>query len=405
MKKINNISFGLISAAFLFACFTPGNIWITRLENLLLPLMLLALLFRSKTRIDLPIVICLGLFFTLTTITIFINQLELGKYIFGVRLLKYMILFVLSANILGSNLKAFDILIKATLCLITVIVAVEAIDPLGIGSMIQSFYTPRDLEEFHVRDSFRLLGTMKNPNDSGVLLICLAGYFISSYYYHKRPWDGIFLILCLVLIIFAQSRTALVAVVAMLVTYIVHLRTSKTMIIGLAATLLGAALVIYFLNMNYLMELFKYNPLEISAFKGRYPAWEYMITVWHDNLIMGAGPFADKMDAYRNAPDSEYIYILAGNGIVGMVAYLCLMFAPIVVLWKRRKKSSHALLGILLPIAFLIVAITNFGILNVRLGVLYFIFLGIPFYFLLQEAKQYKWGRTLSGLDLFNKNS
>ena len=158
-------------------------------------------------------------------------------------------------------------------------------------------------------------------------------------------------------------------------------------------------------SMNYLMELFKYNPLEISAFKGRYPAWEYMITVWHDNLIMGAGPFADKMDAYRNAPDSEYIYILAGNGIVGMVAYLCLMFAPIVVLWKRRKKSSHALLGILLPIAFLIVAITNFGILNVRLGVLYFIFLGIPFYFLLQEAKQYKWGRTLSGLDLFNKNS
>ena len=120
---------------------------------------------------------------------------------------------------------------------------------------------------------------------------------------------------------------------------------------------------------------------------------------WEGSKIFGVGPLVHKMGAFRNAPDSEYIYMLASKGIVGFIAYLGLLLTPVVILWKYRREHPHAMLGILIPIAFLIIAVSNFTVLNVRTGMFYYFLLALSFSGLMKN-QSYKMGKTLRGLNL-----
>jgi len=234
-----------------------------------------------------------------------------------------------------------------------------------------------------------------------VFLLCLSAYFMSSYYYFKNKSDIYFMIVCAGIIVLAQSRTTLIALGIMYIVLVLQYKLNWKLVIGVFSIILLSVISMYFLKMNYLMELITDDPLDIPAFRGRFAAWNYMLEAWKGNEFFGIGPFADQMDEHRNAPDNEYLYVMACNGVVGLISFVAVIVYPIIVFWKH-KKCTHALIAILIPVAFLFIAITNFTILNIRIGLIYFILLAIPFSELLKDEYNYKRKWELKGLGFMN---
>jgi len=401
MKKQEVFLYILLIASFAFACFTPGDITFTRLENFVLPLVLVSMVALPKVKIPSGMVLVMLIYFSLTILTNIMNSLGFSAYMFAFRTIKYLLLFLFAANIYNSDFRIIDQTIKVVVLLTTFVVIIQLINPFGLADSIHSFYTSRSQDEFLVNDSRRILGVMKNPNDNAVFLLCLSAYFMSSYYYFKNKSDIYFMIVCAGIIVLAQSRTTLIALGIMYIVLVLQYKLNWKLVIGVFSIILLSVISMYFLKMNYLMELITDDPLDIPAFRGRFAAWNYMLEAWKGNEFFGIGPFADQMDEHRNAPDNEYLYVMACNGVVGLISFVAVIVYPIIVFWKH-KKCTHALIAILIPVAFLFIAITNFTILNIRIGLIYFILLAIPFSELLKDEYNYKRKWELKGLGFMN---
>ncbi len=369
----------------------------------MLPIALLLLALAKGIRIELCILSGLVAFFVISLVTFLINDLPMGLVSYEIRTVKYILFFVIALNIVNKYPRLIDLFLKSAVVLIGCIMALEIVNPVGIGDELFDFFTHRQSYEFLQKGSLRIIGAMVNPNDNGVILVCLSAYFMSAYYYFRNKVDVLFIALCALLIILAQSRTAMVAFLAVGIVFLVHLKMTKRTAIGFAAVVFLGVVSLYFLDTNYLMEIFTKNPMNIGEFTGRFPAWEFMMAEWNNNKILGVGHFVHKMDAFRNAPDSEYIYVLASKGIVGFIIYLSLLLTPVVVLWKYRKDEPHAMLGILLPVAFTLVAVTNFTILNVRIAMFYYFLLALSFSGVMTN-KNYKMSTSFRGLNLIKES-
>jgi len=303
-----------------------------------------------------------------------------------------------------------DISIRVALFFIATVMLLEVFNPFGIGELLFSFYTHHKYEDFNVLGGRRIIGTMKNPNDNAALLLCFTAYFMSSYYYKKKILDLFFVLSCVVLIVLAQSRTTMIALIFLGLVFLVNFKLNRQVLLGLLIFALIIPGLMYFLNIDYLIRIFTKNPLEIGELTGRFPIWRYMYELWRENIYFGKGPFVHNL-TYKitliwpvGSPDSEYIYVLASKGLFGFIAYLGLLVLPVISLWKRRKESLHAMLGILLPVAFSVIALTNFAILNVRLGLIYFIFIAIPISILIYDEKNsYRFSKTIHGITMLFK--
>ena len=385
-----------------FVIFTPATITFTRLENFVLPIAIVLLALAGRIRIEISILCGLVVFFAFSLVTFLINDLPIGLLSYEIRTVKYILFFALALNVVHKYPKAIDIFLKSTVVLVGAIMAVEILNPSELGEELYKFYSPRESWEFFQRGSLRIIGSMKNPNDNGVVLVCLSAYFMSAFYYFRNKVDLLFIAICALLIMFAQSRTSMIAFLAVGGVFVLHLKITKQTLIGFATMAFVGVLALYFFKADYLMEVFTMNPMDIGEFTGRFPAWEFMLAEWENNKILGVGPFVHKMDAFRNAPDSEYIYILASKGILGLIVYLGLLLTPVIVLWKYRLNEPHALLGILLPVAFILVAVSNFTILTVRVAMLYYFLLALAYSGLLIN-KNYRMAKSLPGLNLIKE--
>jgi len=399
--------------AFLCACFMPANVAPTRLENFILPLAILALLFKDNIKIDIILVSSLFIYFFLSVISVLINEPDMVKFSYTIRIFKFFVFFILACNIINNHLKILDITIRVALIFTATVMLLEVFNPFGIGDSLFSFYTHHKFEKFNVLGGRRIIGTMQNPNDNAVLILCFTAYFMSSYYYKKKILDLFFVLSCVVLIILAQSRTTIIALIFMGIGFLVNFKLNRQILLGLLIFVLLIPALMYFLKIDYLMQVFTKNPLEIGELRARFPIWQYMYEVWKENVFFGKGPFAYNLtyDITHiwppKAPDSEYIYVLASKGLFGFIAFLCLLIFPVITLWKRRKESLHAMLGILLPVGFSVIALTNFTILNVRIGIIYFILIGIPISILIYDKKNpYRFSKTIPGItNLFKKRT
>ena len=390
-KVLKYLGFGVLGLGLLSVCFTPSDLTFTRLENFLLPVLLVVIILAKKIRIEGAYFPVLLAFAVCYAVSIFLNGDGIGDISYAFRTLKILLFLILSAQLLHEHHLNFDKIIRSTFLIISAVVLLEFFNPMGIYEIFFSFFTHHNMEKFDQLDSIRIIGTMMNPNDNGVLLTCFIAYFMSSYHSSKNKWNLLFGMLGLVLVILSQSRTSLIAVLVMGVPFLLTFRITRTMIFSVVGSAIVVVAAMHLLQMNYMMELLSKNPLEISAFQARFRDWGYIIGVWNEHKIWGAGPFADTFTAagYFD-PDSEYLYILASRGVVGLVCYLIILTYPILVFWKKRNEVKHALLAVLLSVAFMLIGVTNFSLLNVRIGVVYAIFIGIPFSFLLFKSESNK---------------
>ena len=404
-KILNYVGLGVIIAGLLSVCFTPSTLAFTRLENFTIPIILLIFLASKKVRIELPYMLALTAFFAFYIVSMFLNGDGMADVSFAFRTLKILLFLILGAQLLYEHLPSLDKAIRASFMIITAIMLLEFFNPIGIYETFLEFFTHHPMRRFQELDSTRIIGTMTNPNDNGVLLTCFIAYFMSSFHYSKNKWNFLFIALGLILVLLSQSRTSLIAILAMGVPFMLTFRITKKMVIAVLGSGILVIIAMYLLKMNYMMELLSKNPLEISAFQARFRDWGYVIDVWSEHKIWGVGPFMDTFTAagYFD-PDSEYLYILGSRGIVGLVCYLIILCYPMVLFWIKRKEVKHGLLAVMISVAFMLIAITNFSIINVRIGVLYGILMAIPFSFLLYKGDSSKLNLAIPSLgSLFGK--
>jgi len=114
----------------------------------------------------------------------------------------------------------------------------------------------------------------------------------------------------------AQSRTTIIALIFMGIGFLVNFKLNRQILLGLLIFVLLIPVLMYFLKIDYLMQVFTKNPLEIGELRARFPIWQYMYEMWKENVFFGKGPFAYNLtyDITHiwppKAPDSEYIYVL-----------------------------------------------------------------------------------------------
>lgn len=386
-SKIKQVGMGVLLLSLIAVCFTPSTLLFTRLENLFLPILLLVLLASRNIRVEGIFFPVLAAFFGLYLVSIFLNGEGLKDVFFAFRTLKILLFLILASQLLHENLSIIDRIIRGLFLMIGMVIMIEVFNPFGLRQVVFDFFTFHTTDNFFRNDSNRIIGTMRNPNDNGVLLTCFVAYFMSAYYYSKKNLNLILIVIGLVLVVLSQSRTSLIAVLGMGIPFILTFPITKRMVLSVVGAGFLVLVVMYLFKMNYMLELLSTNPMEITAFKARWRDWGYVIEVWNEHPIWGAGPFADTFTAagYFD-PDNEYLYVLGSRGVVGLVCYLILLIYPLILFWRKRKEVKHGLLAVLLSVAFILIAITNFSILNIRIGVVYAIMIGIPFSVLLYNG-------------------
>ncbi len=387
-KLQDDFAFGLLLLALISACFIPNDYFNTRPENYLLPFIAAVLIFRQKLLVDVPFSIIILAWFATSCFSVFINQLDHYYLGYSYRIIKYLLFFLLGLNILGSPpyKRIFVFLVEMMVLLILLITIIEHFNPYGLGDKLFAFYTHHIPDKFYKNNSIRHIGTMMNPNDNGALLLCLTCFFVALYYQAAKWKYLIYILITVILILLAQSRTALLALIVVAIVYVLLFLSKKKAILYLFVGLGSLALGIYFLKLDYIGQLFSKNITDIPELKSRYADWQIQYDLWKTNPWFGIGHITD-YSIFKFAADSEYLFILATKGIIGLLNVALLIVYPIILLIRNKKEVRYKPMLILLPVAILVIAMTNFFLLNVRLSSCYFILLALPFSSLINKNR------------------
>ena len=388
--KQDYLAFLMILGALLSVCLIPDGFTKTRLENLLLPFIIINILLYKSLQFDKVFSILILLFFLSSLFSSMINKFGFSEMMYCFRFFKFFLFFIMTCHVVKNNMPAIDFFIKFIFIILLIINTIQILNPFNLSDYIGYFYPHHKHLFSGIGISSRLFGTMVNPNDNGVLWIIFVVYFMSKYFYKKKIHDLIYLSICVLAIFLTQSRTAFIALLTVSILYLLCFKIKMSTLLFFSFILSIGLIFIYILNLKHLMQVFFNNPLEIHSFQLRYEVWQKMIEIWKHKILFGYGYFKQAIKVFGGYPDNEYFNILVKQGIIGLLLYISIFLYPFIIFWKKRKQVYHALLGILMPAGLSVFAITNFTIMNVRLGLLYFVFMGISFSMLLhyQEKKQ-----------------
>lgn len=383
------ISIGITVFSVLFI---PEGFFTSRPENFILPFAIISLLFADwkQTRIS-GYGILILLFFLSTVISCMINFENFYGVDYSFRIFKFFLLFLVTVKYAWNNIKKLEDLFRIITWLLVLINFLQILNPLEIGNLISSFYTHHshfiELNQ-KIGRTFRLIGTMVNPNDNAFLWMTLAAFFMSIYYYKRRKDDLFLLLISVFFILLTQSRTIFFAILLMGAVFFLFFKIKKITFMYAFILITSTLFFVEYMNLGYLSQALSQNPIEVRTFRMRFEIWVKMIDLWQEKIIFGWGAFSDFKKVFNGSPDSEYFYILVSYGLTGILFYITILLYPIMVFYDKCKRNLHGILSVLLPLGLLLVAITNMAILNVRVGMLCFILLGISFSFYLNNNQK-----------------
>lgn len=387
-KVIDTLALITICFAIFGVVFCPNTLMFTRVENLALILAVVLIFFREKLIIDKYLLFILLAYTILYWVSIaIVNKHPYNIWLYAIRPIKFLIFFVLFSNISINKYINFNYFIRWLFVAVALINLIEILNIYDLRLTFFDFFSHRDIQQFWDHESWRIIGTMNNPNENGVLLLSFVIYFIAVFYSEKKVVDSLLLVTCVLLLVFAQSRTAMYVTGLIFVLYLILAKLNKRIVIYSLLFFMLVIIGVYALDLNYVKDIFENNPLDIPTLKGRLADWEISINAWTQNKLFGVGYVSHT--SYVYAADNEYLYSLAVSGIIGTLLYLSMIVYPLIRFWKLKKSIPYAMIPILFTPSFLLIAITNVTLYDVRIGTLYFILLAIPFNYLSEKQTNY----------------
>lgn len=307
------------------------------------------------------------------------------------KLAKYAILAIFSYAVLSRYpAKHCDRLMYVVFALLATFNLANYLDLFGFNHSIMPWYTSADRIASFGQDSMgnpatrRMLGTMGNPNNNGVLWSLVAAYFLSRQggkIYHLP----LFLI-SLAMVMLSGSRTAFVGVMAMVFLYwLIGRHSAGQLALSLAAVALAFAVVVIF-NIQYISMLWTTDLMENPSWLARLGIWKHLADMIINSPLIGYGP--NKEYFYQNNLYSENEYLLMAwrYGIPGLLMYLGLFLIPTYQALRSRV-SETALLVIMASAVMAISALTNNPFSEPRLVAIYALVVG-AFYAQRQNAPE-----------------
>ena len=219
----------------------------------------------------------------------------------------------------------------------------------------------------------RMLGLAGNPNVNAVVFL----FFITLFFPHKGQVKQaiIWFVVALFMLFLCQSRTSLVGLVVM-VGYAILSKKSTLKYYSLIGLILFTFLLSFLLSQNsYINTMFDKDVLENNSMMGRYEVWKYLGKMILDKPIFGYGAYKQYFYERNMYAESQYLLIFWRYGLVGLIAFLGLIFYPIYFAFKSKLNSKSFLL-VLFTISITINSLTNAPVADRSTSILYAILLG-----------------------------
>lgn len=211
----------------------------------------------------------------------------------------------------------------------------------------------------------RLVSTFLDPNFAGGFLTLVFSFSLSLFLKEKKGVYFIFSLVIFAAILLTFSRSSYLA--ALTVLAIIGFAKSPRLLIGF----LAIALVAFLLVPQIRARVIGAATLDETS-KARFESWQNAITIFKDNPIMGVGfntyrfaqaragffSFDSPMGGHSGAgSDSSILLVAATTGVIGLSAYIFLLYTIARVFLKSANDVLHlaafsAFIGLLIHSQF-----------------------------------------------------
>jgi len=254
----------------------------------------------------------------------------------GIRTLLEATLYFFVLNALIDDEETITTMIHA------MIIAATAVALFGVFQKVAGWETPKEwvYSEHEGGLKIRVFSSVGNPNSLGAYMVLIAPIAIALAFWAKQ-WKmrllyggaAAIMMACLVL---TFSRGAWLGFLAAMALYVLVTRNKWLFFAGVAALVASPFLMPDVVDR--LLLAFSPEYLEKSADKGRVEFWKRAITIWWEQspvFGIGLGMVGDSVATRNNVPgatwiDNQYIRLLAEIGVVGLLAYVVMLFTPVI---------------------------------------------------------------------------
>ncbi len=254
------------------------------------------------------------------------------------------------------------------------------------GGLYAAYATPQTVEAAALLaqrgESDRFAGLSSNPNAHAALLLLL---FLAAWLTgRRRALDSALEGLCFVLVVFAQSRTGLIAMLAALSLLVASRVRSAEAAIGASLLVLLVIFLIVslsrWLTLTFVESVFSENIFEHNSFLLRAGRWRELLEEALRSPVFGNAPRQEHFEATGAHFDSEYLLVVWRYGLLGLAAYLLVLVGPVisVLLTKRADRLTTALSSALFA-ATVVIGVTNVTLSDLRFAVFHSMIVGLCF--------------------------
>ncbi|MBP7497422.1 MAG: O-antigen ligase family protein [Bacteroidales bacterium] len=212
-------------------------------------------------------------------------------------------------------------------------------------------------------DTKRMLGTMGNPNNNGILFLFFTVLF--SLKNNSSFFKYFLFYLCFIAILFCQSRTCFIIFVIIFLLntlYLNRLHYTKIIAIAVIFILTYISLNIFSvfnasdkeLSTKYLNEMIQYNMLETGTIQSRFITWNHLWDMIKEKPILGHAPYKEYFYNKKMYSENEYMLMLWRYGFIGLIFYILIIVYPLKILDNFKDNPAPYFL-----LTIIITALTN----------------------------------------------
>jgi len=405
----------VLFSIFLLPSANPFPGWFAfRLEDLLLPLIAFYLFIRRGFRFHAYAVFVL-VFAAYIFLTIAINGrlAEYRDYFEIFKLIKYLLYFWLFSLVAGSP-GTIQIL-RWIFPLIFLFNLLHYFNLFDFNNFIEPYYASEARLLFFGKNSLggpatkRMLGTMDNPNNNAIVFLFFAAIFAPSN--KTRKYDYIIFLMSFLGLLLTQSRTGMLAFVAIMFADIFIRRLHYKRVFCLLSMFIMVFVLVnaieYFdiksksiptleeknafidrkqnLTLDDLFPATEYltNVIESDVSErsvtGRLEAWQHLWGMIKLKPVFGHAPYKEYFYLNCVYSESEYILMTWRYGFIGLLLYLGFVVLPVILHFGKGSLLRYCP-AVLFILVILITAFMNTPICEPRIMLL-FAFATAYFYF------------------------
>jgi O-antigen ligase len=226
----------------------------------------------------------------------------------------------------------------------------------------------------------RYAGLSANPNSQASILCLLlvAISLVPSF----GCWKRVSLCSLLLLIVLAQSRTAIAALLC-IAPCLAAPRTWRlvgilrvTLVLALFGLVI--ALLVEWMNLTFIRSLFSSSVLDQDSITNRFETWGTLLEMARERPVFGNAPQQEYFARTDTHADSEYILVVWRYGLAGLAVHLSMLLLPLISCLRFHRGQRDTLLAMAcLSVITGLIGLTNVTLTDFRFTVVFSLVFGL----------------------------